>query len=380
MWQLLYFSFNSTFFLIGMLTVIWREAGTISVIVCLAAKLIQPAVFLLLTFLLNCLISFLTGTAFGAAATMGVICSTMGAPLQISPILTGGAVLSGVYFGDRCSPVSTSALLVATLTQTDIFNNIKKMLQTATIPFLLTCLIYALIGFMLNGSGDVPDLDAIFGLEFNLSLWAVVPALVVLILSLCRVNVKITMIASIIAALPICLWVQQTPLEAIPGILLTGYTAQNVEVAAMLNGGGIVSMLRVAAIVCISSAYSGIFQNTGLLENIKCSLQRLAKKTTAFAAMLLTSAITGMIACNQTLTIMLTHQLTDSTEKDKEQLAIALEDSAVVVAPLVPCSIAEAVPLASIDAPLTSIVFACFLYLLPLYGFVKSVIYKHHRR
>lgn len=158
----------------------------------------------------------MTGTAFGAAATMGVICSTMGASLQISPILTGGAVLSGVYFGDRCSPVSTSALLIATLTKTDIFDNIKKMLQTATIPFLLTCFIYALMGLMLNGGGDVPDLDAIFGIEFNLSLWAVVPALVILILSLCRVNVKITMIASIIAALPICLWVQQTPLEAIP--------------------------------------------------------------------------------------------------------------------------------------------------------------------
>lgn len=369
-----------TFFLIGMLTAIWREAGTISVIVCLAAKLIQPAVFLLLTFLLNCLISFLTGTAFGAAATMGVICSTMGASLQISPILTGGAVLSGVYFGDRCSPVSTSALLVATLTQTDIFNNIKQMLRTAAVPFLLTCLIYALIGFMLNGSGDVPDLDSIFGLEFNLSLWAVVPALVVLILSLCRVNVKFTMIASIIVALPICLVVQQTPLEAIPMVLLTGYTAQNAEVAAMLNGGGIVSMLRVAAIVCISSAYSGIFQNTGLLDNIKSSLHKLAQKTTAFAAMLLTSALTGMIACNQTLTIMLTHQLTDSTEKDKEQLAIALEDSAVVVAPLVPWSIAGTVPLASIDAPLSAIAFACFLYLLPLYWLLRSAICKHRRK
>lgn len=163
-------------------------------------------------------------------------------------------------------------------------------------------------------------------------------------------------------------------------VLLTGYTAQNAEVAAMLNGGGIVSMLRVAAIVCISSAYSGIFQNTGLLDNIKSSLHKLAQKTTAFAAMLLTSALTGMIACNQTLTIMLTHQLTDSTEKDKEQLAIALEDSAVVVAPLVPWSIAGTVPLASIDAPLSAIAFACFLYLLPLYWLLRSAICKHRRK
>lgn len=69
------------FLLIGLLTALWRQAGTIPVIVSFAAKAIRPAVFLLMTFLLNCLLSVLTGTAFGTAATMGVICGTIGAPL-----------------------------------------------------------------------------------------------------------------------------------------------------------------------------------------------------------------------------------------------------------------------------------------------------------
>ncbi len=66
-----------TFVLIGMLTALWRAAGTIPTIVCHAADYIRPSVFLLMSFLLNCLVSFLTGTAFGTAATMGVICMTM---------------------------------------------------------------------------------------------------------------------------------------------------------------------------------------------------------------------------------------------------------------------------------------------------------------
>lgn len=37
----------------------------------------------------------------------------------------------GVYFGDRCSPVSTSALLVAELTETGIYTNIKNMIKSA---------------------------------------------------------------------------------------------------------------------------------------------------------------------------------------------------------------------------------------------------------
>ena len=114
-----------TFLLIGILTALWRAAGTIAVIVSYASALIRPSVFLLMTFLLNCAVSVLMGTSFGTSATMGVICATMGTALGVDIRLIGGAVLSGVLFGDRCSPVSTSALLVAELTGTSVFDNIR---------------------------------------------------------------------------------------------------------------------------------------------------------------------------------------------------------------------------------------------------------------
>ena len=63
-------------------------------------------------------------------------------------------------------------------------------------------------------------------------------------------------------------------------------------------------------------------------------------------------------------------------EPDKERFAVALEDSAVVIAPLIPWSIAGAVPLATIEAPTLAIVFACFLYLLPLCRLVASFVKK----
>ena len=61
-----------TFLLIGMLTALWRAAGTIPAIVSYCAGLMNPSVMILMAFLLNCLVSVLTGTAFGTAATMGV--------------------------------------------------------------------------------------------------------------------------------------------------------------------------------------------------------------------------------------------------------------------------------------------------------------------
>lgn len=76
---------------------------------------------------------------------------------------------------------------------------------------------------------------------------------------------------------------------------------------------------------------------------------------------------------------MLTHQLCRQLVADKSKMALNLEDTAVVVAALVPWSIACAVPLASIGAPPASIAFACFLYLLPLWRLFTESYAKHRR-
>lgn len=139
----------------------------------------------------------------------------------------------------------------------------------------------------------------------------------------------------------------------------------------MLNGGGIISMVRVALIVMISSAYSGIFRKTGLLDGLCGRVTALRDKTSPYASMLLTAVLASLLACNQTLTIILTHQLCAPSQKDKEEFAINLENSAVVVAPLIPWSIAGATPLSTVGAPMTGMAFACFLYILPLCELVR---------
>lgn len=355
-----------TFILIGMLTALWRQAGTIPAIICYTVHLIKPSTFLLMTFLLNCLISVLTGTALGTAATIGVVCATMASALGIPSWMTGGAILSGVYFGDRCSPVSTSALLVAELTETGIYTNIKNMIKSALAPFTITCILYLTVSIQLHGKTEMPDLGHAFGSEFRLSWIALLPAAVILLLSVMQAGVKIAMIASIVTAIPVCIGLQNMAFTELPELLLNGFHSTDVAVAAMLNGGGITSMLKVGAIVCISSSYSGIFQATGILNGFQKMVCLLANRTKPYFAVLVTSILTSVMACNQTLAIMLTGQLCSRTEPDKLRFANNLEDSAVIIAPLVPWSIACAVPLTAAGAPGYSVLFAVFLYLLPL--------------
>ncbi|MBR3051086.1 MAG: hypothetical protein IKG61_06520, partial [Selenomonadaceae bacterium] len=142
-----------TLTLIGIVTAYWRAAGVIPAIIFYTADFFSPAIILPMTFWLCGLISTLIGTAFGTAATMGVICAAIAENLGVPLWLTGGAVLSGCYLGDRCSPMSTSALLVATLTGRDIFKNLVGMVRTSIIPLILASAFYFAAGIFFGGEG-----------------------------------------------------------------------------------------------------------------------------------------------------------------------------------------------------------------------------------
>lgn len=364
------------FLLIGMITALWRAAGTIPAIICDSFGLMLPSFFLVITFLLNCLVSFLTGTAFGSAATMGVITMAIGNAMGLDPAFLGGAILSGVYFGDRCSPMSTSALLVSELTKTNLFTNIRKMFFTSLVPFSIACILYIVLGFTKNSEANSIGIKEIFETNFNLSLFTLIPAILILVLSCFKIPVKITMSLSILSAVGIAFWIQELNPTELFHLLIFGYHAQDPVLAKLIDGGGILSMVNVSAIVCLSSCYAGIFNGTGLLINLKEKIGRLGQKISPYGSLLCTSIGTSMIACNQTLSIMLTHQLCDEMIPDHQEMAINLENTVVVLAPLIPWSIAGGVPLAAVGAPQISLLFAFYLYLIPLWNFFKTTYKK----
>ena len=125
--------------LIGCLTGLWRSSGTVAYFVTLGVSVMPPSFFLLAAFLLSAAMSFAIGTSFGVTATAGVIIMSIAHAGGISPIPVAGAVLSGVYVGDRGSPASSAANLVAAVTGTDVEKNIKIMLKSGAVPFLLCC-------------------------------------------------------------------------------------------------------------------------------------------------------------------------------------------------------------------------------------------------
>lgn len=361
-----------TLILVGMLTAAWRVSGTIPYIVYHASQWCDGSAVLLASFLLCALVSALTGTSFGTAATIGVICMTIANNMNIPPMYSGGAIMAGAYFGDRCSPMSTSALLVAAITKTDIFTNCRLMVKTSIVPCLLTCAVYAAMGMLFQDGGAHHDAAGLFRQAFTLSWITLIPAALVIILSARRIDVKIIMVISTAAAAAIAVSTQQlTPLEVLT-VCLLGFHPADPALARLASGGGAVSMTDVVAIICISSSYAGMFSGTGFLRGIQGHMAALSRRATPFGAVIATSVATSMVSCNQTLATMLTHQLCQSVEPDPQRLAIHLENTVIVISALVPWSIACSAFLAIIDAPLASVPLACYLYFLPLWNFLTS--------
>ena len=405
------------FILLGLLTALWRAGGVIPLLVVHSVKVIHGGGFLLAVFLLNYAMSLLTGTALGTAATVGVVCATAGHALGVSPCWVGGAILAGAYFGNRISPISSMALLTANITNTDIYANVRRMFKTTWLPLLLSCVIYLVVGLCgfandlsgmavgstyasdaagsLSMTGDIADnfsaepVRALFAKEFSLSPWCVLPAVLIVILSVLRVRSSRVLLLSALAALPLAFVVENHSLADVLRAVVFGFHAHTPELAPMINGGGLLSMLNVFWIVVIAGCYAGIFKETGMLAPLKSAVEKIATSTNSFFATLVASCVTACVVCNQTLTIILTHQLTENLDTDSapsatklcdadkssdmptkivknESHALDLYDTAVTVIALVPWSVATAMVLAAANAPASSVLCACFLYLLPI--------------
>lgn len=367
------------FILIGMITALWRASGTIAFIVYMGSKLVSPSILILLTFLLCSILSVLIGTSLGTAATMGVICVSIGKTMGVNPYYVGGAVLSGIYFGDRCSPMSTSALLIAELTKTNLYTNIKLMIKTSIIPFIVTCLFYLLLGFKSTVSNISVNVTEIFKQNYNLNIIVIIPAILIVILSILKINVKKTMLVSIVISFIIAIFIQRDSIVALINYCIFGYHHPNERLNLMMKGGGILSMVNVSLIVGISSSYSGIFKETKMLVSLKKHLKDFSKKTSSYFVIFLSSIISGAIACNQSLGTILTNELCGELV-EKQKMAIILENTIILLVGLIPWNIAMGVPLKTIGIGVMSGIYAFYLYFLPLWNLFLGVIEERNKK
>ncbi|MEL7034347.1 MAG: Na+/H+ antiporter NhaC family protein [Cyanobacteria bacterium J06592_8] len=363
--------------LIGVVVSTWIAAGTVPTLVYYGIQVLNPNYFVLLAFWLTCLVSLFIGTSFGTVGTIGIALMIMASESGVNPNLVAGAILSGAYFGDRCSPMSSSANLIASITQTQLYTNLRNMFKTGLIPLILTSFIY-LIFSQLN---PIQATDTVIISEivkiFNPQPILLLPALAIFILALLQVEVKISMLVSVGIAVLLALFYQNYSLLELIKFTVNGFILdESSPLYSILIGGGMIAMLKVILIVIVSTALAGILGDTHILNFIEKFLNRAKSQQQLFLGTILIGSLSAAYGCTQTIAILLTQSLVqpryEALKLSPNLLAVDLENTVILISPSIPWNIASFVPTALIMSDFHCLPYAFYLYLVP----IVNLIYK----
>ncbi|WDC85696.1 Na+/H+ antiporter NhaC family protein [Caloramator sp. mosi_1] len=210
---------------------------------------------------------------------------------------------------------------------------------------------------------------------FKINAFVLIPAIIILILSLFKVDVKISMFISILTASSIAVLLQKYTVKEVFIFLVLGFKLDSSNpLNFILKGGGIISMWKAALVVFISCALSGIFSTTNMFKTVEEVLLKAKSRYTLFLYTAITSIITAAFGCNQSISIILTQHLMsksyENNEIDNYQLSLDIENTAVVLAAIIPWNIAAFVPTTAMKVSSTGFIpYAVYLYLLPIINF-----------
>lgn len=360
------------FILVGIVSSIWIMSGTIPIVVYQGVKMMNPEYFYLSSFLITSVVAFLLGSSFGTAGTVGIAMIAIGKGLGADLSIVGGTVISGAYFGDRCSPVSSSASLVATLTETNLYTNIKNMFKTGTVPFILSGILYVFC----NSGGDkiVKNISMLELLEknFNLSYLCFLPIVVILFFTLFKTNVKISLSLSILVAIVLSYFIQGYDFgEIIKTVVFGFFFEKDNPLYTILKGGGIISMWKTCMIVFISCCLSGIIQMLKIFSKLEDIILKSKNEFVLFIWTILVSIATGVLGCNQSIAVVMTIDIMKNIYKKKgianEKFAIDIENSSILLAALIPWNLASLVPATVMELPnLSYLYYSFYVMLVPI--------------
>lgn len=332
---------------IGVMIGTWLQSGTIATIIAWGLKMINPAWLLPLTLLFCSLLSLVTGTSYGSVGSAGVAMMAIGNAMGINPGMVAGAVICGAMFGDKLSPLSDTTNLAPAVAGAKLGEHIRSMLWTTLPTYVITLIIFTVLGFSQTAgdytTGNISIYVDALNKEFHLGFLTMIPAILIIVLLLCKVNAISALGISSFAAGFISFFVQHDTLQSIIRTAYNGYSTAIEEpvLQSILNRGGMGSMLQYVAIICFAVGMGGMLEKLGVLDHIlNAIVKRINSDGSMILATLITGYVTSFISCSQPMAHVLTGRLMAPIFKERkvapEILSRCLEDSGTLAGPMIP--------------------------------------------
>jgi len=383
-------------FAVGALIGTWAMSGTLVAMVYHALGILSPNYFYVSTVVICALVAFSTGTSWTTVGTIGVALMGVGGQMGLSSAVTAGAVISGAYFGDKCSPLSDTANLAAAATGAPLYDHIRASLVTGVPALAVALVVFWAMGR--PGDFDASAIQNAIGARFDVSSWAFLPVGLVVVLSMLRTPPFLAILGGALAggvmavALQPAFVLHLADAEALPAwvgmikgvwyALATGfsYSTGDPKLDSLLSRGGMDSMLATIWLIMAALAFGAIMERAGMLDRIVAPAVRLARSTVRLVGTVVAAAVSmNVVAGDQYLAVVLPGRMFKG-EFDRRglaatQLSRTIGDSAIVTAPLVPWNSCGAFMAAALGvATLDFLPYAIFNLVNPLVTLVAAVI------
>ncbi|MDD6299804.1 Na+/H+ antiporter NhaC [Hornefia butyriciproducens] len=335
---------------VGMLIGTWIAGGVIQAMIYYGLMILKPSIFLPAVCVICSIVSLATGSAWTTAGTVGIAFIGIGSALNVPIAMTGGAIISGAYFGDKMSPLSDTTNLAPAMAGATLFDHVRHMVYTVAPSWVGAVIIYAFIGAK-HSSGDagasmksVVELQTVLKENFYISPVLLIPAVCVILLIVFKVPAMPGLYAGVwLGAICAMIWQGDNFGNLLGNIMYSGYTSEtgNEFVDSLLTRGGLSAMFYSAVLVLCAMVIAGILDVADMLNIVCEKVLRFAKSRGSLVFITLVTCILCNILCaDQYVSIVLPGRMYKEEFENRhlknKNLSRCLEDAGTVTSALIP--------------------------------------------
>ncbi|MGJ7511979.1 Na+/H+ antiporter NhaC family protein [Variovorax sp. GT1P44] len=377
-------------FAVGALVGAWALSGTIVAMVYYGLKILSPNYFYVTAAALCAVISFSIGSSWTVAGTIGIGLMGIAENMGLNSAIAAGAVVSGAYFGDKCSPISSSPTLAATAAGVDnIYLHIRETLLTSVVGLAITLAVFLLLGK--PGDFDAGQQLASMSSAFHMSPVLFLPLAAVVTMALFKFPPFTSIFLGAIAGGLLAVIVAPERVaafaaarEGVPywlallkGVwlaLASGYSASTgyASLDVLVSRGGMESMLDTIWLVITALAFGGVVEKCGVLDRLISPVIQKAKSDGALVASLVASVVaTNAATADQYIAVVLPARMFRIAFASRGLapvcLSRAVADTATPTSSLIPWNSCGAYMAATLGvATLSYAPYAVFCYVSPV--------------
>ncbi len=388
-------------FTVGLLIGSWIIAGTVPSMIYYSLLVLDPSIFYAATCAICAIIALSIGSSWTVAGTAGVALMGAASGLELSLEITAGAIISGVYFGDKMSPLSDTTNLAPAVVGTDLFTHIHHMIWTTLPSIIIALFIYLIIGFNIESADQSEQLASTMAMlqnNFNISPFMLIPVVLLLVMANKKLPPLPTILAGSLLGIVFALLFQQPAIRAMTadsatGILGTfkgiwqtlfdGYLMNSGDstIDDLLTRGGMSSMLNTVWLILCAMIFGALMDRTGLISVlVRYALSMVKGTGSLILTTLLTCIGANLIASDQYIAIVLPGRMYKMEFQrrglDVKNLSRVLEDAGTITSPLIPWNTCGAFMSGTLGIATFAYLPFCFFNLInpvvsALYGFLN---------